>query len=249
MLAERWRFTIVFLLASVIIFLGLIFLYIIFRKSIVTLKRQTSRKYIKDGDKVSLKMFVSDIRIMGVLLFIAVPVAISLVGILYYLTPLYLKGRGIRQGTIGRVLMIYGLCIIYLGPVFSRLVDRIQNKISLVIFTGVISILAFLPFVLWEGIWPVILAVFLVGVANACGSSSLIVYYLDLTKNISLSDDKKISLFRTLERMGQILGPLIFGFFHHYIWFEKWNVSFAFGIPWAFYIFLNTRSFKYKKLY
>jgi len=148
------------------------------------------QKKVRQMGRSAWKECVYNFRGTGLLLFIAIPVAMTLVGILYYLTPLYLKKIGISQGSIGRVLMIYGLCIIYLGPLFSNLADKMQNKLFLVILTASMSAFAILPLVMWQGVWPLMLAVLLVGGANACGSGSLIVFFLEITSGVDLSEQK-----------------------------------------------------------
>jgi MFS family permease len=206
MLAERWTFSAVFLLAGILIFPAIVYLFMVFRNSPVC---KIEHK-VRQMGRSAWKECVYNFRGTGLLLFIAIPVAMTLVGILYYLTPLYLKKIGISQGSIGRVLMIYGLCIIYLGPLFSNLADKMQNKLFLVILTASMSAFAILPLVMWQGVWPLMLAVLLVGGANACGSGSLIVFFLEITSGVDLSEQKKVSFFRTLERIGQIVGSFVF---------------------------------------
>src|SRR5690606_16777913 len=46
-----------------------------------------------------------------------VPFSVAQVGLLSYALPLYLEAEGTAASSVGRVLMLYGLCVIYLGPV------------------------------------------------------------------------------------------------------------------------------------
>ena len=56
------------------------------------------------------------------------PFAMSQVGLLSYALPLYLEAEGVAASSIGRVLMVYGLGVIYLGPLMGQLVDRTRAK-------------------------------------------------------------------------------------------------------------------------
>jgi predicted MFS family arabinose efflux permease len=134
----------------------------------------------------------------------------TLVGVLYYLTPLYLKRLGVQQGSIGRIIMIYGLCIIYLGPFVSKFIDKYKNKLPFVVAVGILSILSVLPFVVFQGIIPVVLAVFIMGVASAASAACFVVYFLEVTAKYHISEQKRVSIFRTLQRIGQVVGSLVF---------------------------------------
>src|SRR5699024_10412748 len=60
---------------------------------------------------------------IALLLAAVVPFAFAQVGLLTFAVPLYLEKYGASAASAGRVLMIYGLCVIYVGPWLGRLAD------------------------------------------------------------------------------------------------------------------------------
>ncbi|WP_456325532.1 MFS transporter [Desulfonauticus submarinus] len=215
MLAERSGFKIVFYVASCLILLSILYLFFIFKNF---KNKETNVSLVQQYTLFNnWKKYFFNLKTIGLILFIAIPITITLVGVLYYITPLYLKKIGMSQGNIGRVLMIYGLCIIYLGPIFSSLIDKMKNKFFIVILSGLISACSLLPLIVFKGVGGVISSVILIGVANACASACLIVFFLEITSNIKVTEQQKVSFFRTLERTGQIIGSFIFA--NLIVWF------------------------------
>jgi len=212
MLAEHWAFSTVFLFAGLLLFIGAIYLYILFNFSDTIVRKSSEKLNISSSPSTdsTWKSLLTNLHATGLIFFIAIPSAMCLVGVLYYLTPLYLKQLGFQQGNIGRVIMVYGLCIIYIGPLISTIIDRKKNKLFFVILAGVLSVLSIAPFVLWKGISSVILAVFILGIASSATSACFVVYYLDITKKYKISEQKRVSVFRTLQRIGQVAGSFIF---------------------------------------
>lgn len=48
---------------------------------------------------------------------------IAQVGVMSFALPLYLEAEGAAPASIGRIFMIYGVCVVYLGPLVARWVD------------------------------------------------------------------------------------------------------------------------------
>ena len=72
------------------------------------------------------------------------------------------------------------------------------------------SILSVLPFVVFQGIIPVVLAVFIMGVASAASAACFVVYFLEVTAKYHISEQKRVSIFRSLQRLGQVVGSFAF---------------------------------------
>ncbi len=237
MLAERWSFEAVFSLAGILLIGATIYLFFIF-KHLNMLSHPGATHFSKDTSSIKLKAEIKNVlynpRAIGLITLIAIPSAMALVGIVYYLAPLYLKKLGVSQGSIGRVLMIYGLCIIYIGPWISSFIDKMENKTIVVIIAGCISSFAILPFILYKGgIISVIISIFLIGLASSCGAACFVVYFLDITSKINTSEQKKISIFRTLQRIGQIIGSFIFANMIAYFGFQL-------GMKYLFFVLIGT---------
>ena len=80
--------------------------------------------------------FVSNRNIFCLIVFSSLPAAIALVGFLSYFIPVYLNRIGTTQSNIGRVLMVYGVCLIYLAPLISKYIDAGRAESRLLLSVG-----------------------------------------------------------------------------------------------------------------
>ena len=154
--------------------------------------------------------FLSNRIVLSLIFFSSLPAAIAVVGFLNYFSPIYLNRLGASQSTIGRILMIYGICLIYIGPLISRYVDA-SNRKRLYIFMGcILGSMAFLTFNVVEGIIAAALSVFLLGLSSSFVLASQSAYTLRLKVTEELGAGKSIGIFRSTSRGGQVLGPIVF---------------------------------------
>jgi predicted MFS family arabinose efflux permease len=158
----------------------------------------------------SLKNFLCNRDIISLIFFSSLPAAIAAVGFLNYFSPVYLNRIGVSQSTIGQILMIYGICMIYIGPTLGKLIDATTNK-RLFIFVGcLIGGLAFLTFNVLNGVIAAVIAVSLLGLSNSVVITSQSTYALQLRVTKELGEGTALGIFRSTSRLGQMLGPLIF---------------------------------------
>ncbi len=154
--------------------------------------------------------FLSNRIILSLIFFSGLPAAIAVVGFMNYFIPVHLSRIGVSQSTIGQVQMIYGICLIYLGPLISKYVDASQDKKRYVFLGLVLGSCSFLIFVVLDGVAAAAVAVFILGLSSSFVLASQIVYALKLKVTQELGEGKAIGLFRSTSRIGQMLGPVIF---------------------------------------
>ncbi len=211
MLAERLGFGAVFLIGGVIVFLVLLYVAAMLPSTAksapiqrVAPKRQlsaTARTY----------RLLSNRSMLGLMLFSSLPASIAAVGFLYYFSPIYLNRLGASQSTIGQVLMLYGVCLVFLGPWVSRRINTAASK-KLAIFAGcLLGGAAFLSFNALDGPLAVAVAVLVLGVSHSLVLSSQSAYVLALKATRELGEGKAMGIFRSSGRIGQMLGPIAFG--------------------------------------
>src|SRR5690606_5330150 len=70
-----------------------------------------------------LKRLFKDKAYVALLLGSVMPFSIAQVGLLSYALPLYFDALGASTADVGRVIMLYGFCVIYIGPLLGRLID------------------------------------------------------------------------------------------------------------------------------
>ena len=143
----------------------------------------------------------------------AVPAKVALAGFLYYSVPLYLKGLGHNQSITGRVMMAYGLAIILVGPLVARLADRMQGRWRFVMVGGYIGAIAMaIPLFVGDTLGAA-LAVVGLGIAHAVSVSPQFTLIGDRCTDAieKVGQATTVGIFRLVERVGNITGPILLG--------------------------------------
>lgn len=139
------------------------------------------------------------------------PFAMSQVGLLSYALPLYLEAEGVAASSIGRVLMVYGLGVIYLGPLMGQLVDRTRAKKRWIVLGGLIGSAGMLGLYFNSGLIAATVAVLTLALASCCLGASQAPYMLALPQVQGYGTAGALGLMRASDKLGQMAGPLIVG--------------------------------------
>ena len=210
MIAERFGYNTVFLSGAVIIFSVILYAVIFMRGAI----KKTGNEIIeKQKERVKVREisnFITNRTVLSLIFLSSLPAAIAVVGFLNYFCPIYLSRIGVSQSTIGQILMIYGICLIYFGPFISSYMDASKSKRIFIFLGGILGSLAFLVFYVLDGVLAAIIAVLLLGLSSSFVLVSQSVYTLKLQVTQALGEGKAIGIFRSTSRIGQIGGPIIF---------------------------------------
>lgn len=167
----------------------------------------TARPSVLTGGMLLLK----DPRMHLMLLLVGIPVAICLTGFLHYLLPLMLANAKVDQSDIGRVFMLYGLCFITAGPLLGRWIDRTANKPLFLTLAGLLSGVSLLLAASATGLAGTSAAVVALGLSQCIAAPASMLCVLALHSARTLGKEKTASLYRALERLGQVAGPVLFG--------------------------------------
>jgi len=162
------------------------------------------------GSKGSLKALAGNARFLCIVLFCAIPAKIILTGFLYYMVPLYLVSLDASQSEIGRIMMVYSLIIIPLGPLASRLADRSGQMVELVILGTVLSGVILISLYGEASIMSMLLAVALMGAAHSILKAPLIAAAMEAAEATpEVGRTAALGVLRTSERIGSVLGPVL----------------------------------------
>jgi predicted MFS family arabinose efflux permease len=202
----------VFLSGAIILFAVAIYTLIFMRDAMkkpdLPVHHQPALPMPKSG--VRIYKFMFNRTVLGLIFFSSLPAAIAVVGFLNYFSPIYLNRIGASQSTIGQVLMIYGICLIYFGPYISRYVDASNNKKAYIFVGCFLGSMAFLIFHVLEGIIAAAAAILLLGFSSSFVLASQSAFALKLKVTQDLGEGKAIGIFRSTSRVGQMLGPIVF---------------------------------------
>jgi predicted MFS family arabinose efflux permease len=210
MLAEWMGYKPVFLIGALIVFSVIGYTIISMRNGMIKPEVPAAQKAIGPPKRGRVFGFLTNRTVLGLIFFSSMPAAIAVIGFLYYFSPIYLNQIGASQSTIGQILMIYGICLIYFGPFLSRYVDASQQKRIYVFLGCILGSFAFLTFQVLEGIAAAVTAVFLLGLSSSFVLAAQSAYALELKVTQQLGEGKAIGIFRSTSRIGQMLGPIVF---------------------------------------
>lgn len=141
----------------------------------------------------------------------AIPAKLILTGFLYYLTPLYLLSLDNSQSTIGRIMMCYGLAMVFLSPISARLADRFRARRSFIFWGGLLSGIGVASILLFGDTWAVLFSVACLGIGQAMSAASLLgtVPVITQEEGRAMGTATVLGVFRLLERLGSVIGPFL----------------------------------------
>jgi MFS family permease len=150
-------------------------------------------------------------RFMVVTGLAAMPAKMLLTGICFYLLPLHLVASGSTQSMAGRLLMVYAVVMVVLGPLMASLAVSRERMHWLVGGGLVVSGLGGAAVLAGGGVGWLLLAVLLIGLGQSMSISaqSALVAEHCPEEVRRLGDGVVYGVYRLLERIGNALGPVI----------------------------------------
>jgi predicted MFS family arabinose efflux permease len=141
-----------------------------------------------------------------------IPFSVVQVGLLSFALPLYLESIGVQASNTGRVLMVYGLCAVYVGPFMGRGIDRSRiAKKTWILWGSLLASASLFGFYVGEGIAGALLAVTALALASCCLNAAQSPYMLALPEAQKYGLARATSLMRAADKFGQMAGPLVVG--------------------------------------
>jgi MFS family permease len=140
-----------------------------------------------------------------------IPFSVAQVGLLSFALPLYMEQAGASTASTGRVLMAYGLCVIYLAPLVARLADRSRSRKPWIVAGGVTGSLGLFGLYLANTVMMATLAVILLALASCLAGGAQASYMLSLNRVQAFGAASATSVMRAGDKLGQMLGPLLVG--------------------------------------
>ncbi|ARP81986.1 MFS transporter [Bordetella genomosp. 8] len=209
MLMEQLGFRLVFGISAVMMMVPVLGILVLMRpymqRAPLTVRADPPRPLARAARLV----FTRDFGLL--LLGSVIPFSIAQVGLLSFALPLYLEAAGVAASSIGRVLMIYGLCVIYIGPMMGRLVDRSPSKKGWIVLGGLIGSVGMLGLYFNSGLPAAALAVLLLALASCFAGASQSPYMLALPDVQDYGAAGATSVMRAADKLGQMAGPLMVG--------------------------------------
>lgn len=149
--------------------------------------------------------------LLGLVLLAALPSRLINGGFVFCLLPLYLHQLGTPPATIGWIAMIYALIQATTTTFWSRLIDRTGRSFLFTVVGVTLSGLAMLVIPGgWSGVWGVVAAVTLLGIAQSIGMSPQITVLFAIARPDMERFGRTtiLGIYRVCERAGLFIGPM-----------------------------------------
>lgn len=207
-LAEKFGYRNIFLIAAGLTVLCSIFIMAM-ENAVLPKKPQVS--YSKEEKKKTKALRLSEkLQALSFSVFMIAPSCIVGSYLSYYL-PLYYESIGRGVSDVGRAQLIYGLIIVYAGPVLSaKIISKSNNLLWVNLAYNVIFSIGLLTAGIWGGIIASLLGVVCIGIADSFGFGVQNNYFLALPAVSSMNQEKSLSYLSFLKKMTEMLGPTAF---------------------------------------
>lgn len=140
-----------------------------------------------------------------------IPFSVAQVGLLSFALPLYMEQAQASTASTGRVLMAYGLCVIYVAPWVARLADRSRTRKPWIVAGGVLGSVGLFGLYMATGVIAATVAVVMLALASCLAGGAQASYMLSRPCVQNYGPAAATSVMRAGDKLGQMLGPLVVG--------------------------------------
>jgi MFS family permease len=187
--------------------------------SIATMRALPDRREPDSAQRQSTKVpslreigaLLASARFMTVTGLAAIPAKVLLTGMLFYLVPMYMLSIGANRAMTGRILMVYAVVMVVMGPLSAALATTRQRMEWLVGGGLAVSGLGGLLLLIGGDVVWVFTATMLVGLGQSASmaAQSALVGERCVPEVERLGESTVYGVYRLLERLGNAMGPMI----------------------------------------
>ena len=164
---------------------------------------------------------LGDLQFCKTILLVGITTKAVLTGVTIFALPLLMANAGYAQEDIGQILMFYSGGVLLSSQFISKLVDR-TGRTREILFLGTVGSgfgLIMIGMLGWENLFSMgipmlatgvlILGMLVLGLAHGFINAPIITHIANTSVSQTLGRTSTISLYRFLERVGHVLGPII----------------------------------------
>lgn len=212
-IASSLGYRAVFLTAAVML-LAIFSYFIYMLKSRENTDNLDSDTYI--SHRFSLKalvFYLKNVKILSIYILQIISYGAVAVGFYNYYIPITLTKNNIGADTIGAILMIYSLVVIFASRLCGFLMDKIKHKyLNLVVASLLLSTVP-LCFYLNNIVIAALFACIILGLISALNEGGQMSYLATFKESQEFGLNESIALVDVFMRVGQMIGPMMVAFF------------------------------------
>lgn len=150
----------------------------------------------------------------GTMPFLAMVLTPFMIGIYFrdYFFPVFSVENGLTEAGIGRIYVLCGLLVIYMGPPLTKYLEEHLGGVRMVLLTSGLLALASLSFGVLPTIVGAVIGLLLLSVAISVGYTAQSSYYSLLPKVEAFGEGRAMGVYSLFDNGGQTLGPIVYGY-------------------------------------
>ncbi len=172
------------------------------------------------GQLRELQHFVRDRSLLKGLVCVSLPTKAAFAGAILLCVPLLLRAQGYADDEVGQIMIFYALGVLVCNqtlPVFRRWLQRPETMLRLGVIGGNLSLLAFAWLTDIGFMHPyaksacLVLSIALLGYFHGFIHAPILDYVVRTKASRLIGEDVVAALYRFLERLGHLMGPVVIG--------------------------------------
>lgn len=158
----------------------------------------------------NILQFLKGKEVWSFLLLVLTPFLIA-ISFRDYFFPIFAAEQGINETDIGRIFLVCGLFVIYVGPQLTRsFISRLGGKWT-VALAGACITAATLLFGLYPSLGSALVGMLLLSLAISFGYAAQSTYYAGLPQVSAYGESRAMGAYSLFDNGGQTLGPILYG--------------------------------------
>lgn len=159
----------------------------------------------------ALRLYFLNPAIARFTVLIVLPVYVASM-VLYFFLPVFAEAKGVSNADIGRIFLLNGLVIVYLGPALSRLFQRRLGTRRSLLASSLLWAACLVPFVVLGDLWGLIFTVVLMGLAEGAAAVAQNEHMMALPVVSQVGTDRAAGYFEVVGKVGETVAPVVIGF-------------------------------------
>ena len=197
------------------------YIVILIRSERAPASQGTSKSFQTIGEALrkqlgSIWSIIKDGEFIKTIIFVGIITKSILTGVVLFALPLFLESRNYLQEDIAQIIMFYAAGVLLVSRYISRTTDRIGNT-RLILFLGAIgsgiglALIGLIPSISSTLLVSLLLifALLLVGLSHGFIHAPIVTHITMLHSSQVLGKASTTSMYRFLERIGHVIGPIV----------------------------------------
>lgn len=194
-------YNVVYIIAGVIMLVALV---------LMLRSRDMKPEVEKEKSSIKFPKFLFNWRVLPFFLLLLLPFMMML-SYREYFFPLYAEENGMNEVSIGRLFLVCGLIVIYIGPALGEFLIRKLGSRKAVILASALMFADVLIFIICPSFISVIVGVVILSIDISFAYACQYAYFASVPECDSYGEGNAMGIYSMIENIGQTVGPLVFG--------------------------------------